>query len=511
VSDLPAARPLAARRGGGLAAAALGALAAFGLAPLGLWPLTLVGLIGLAPLVIDAPDGRVAALRGWAFAVGYFAHGLHWIVEPFLVEPERHGWMAPFALVLMAGGLALFWAAAAGAAHRLGTTRGGRLVALILALSLAEFARAYVLSGFPWAALAQVWVDTPLRLSLAWIGPHGLALATLLATLPLGAAVSAPGRMSLRLSAGLPGLALLTGALALAAASGPAPQAPGAPVVRLVQPNAAQDQKWDPAYAPVFLDRQIDFTAAGPVADLVVWPEAAVATYLHRARPVFERIAEAARGAPVALGINRVEGFRIYNSLAVVGDEAELAGLYDKHHLVPFGEYFPLGDLAARVGISGLAAEEGRGFSAGPGPRLLDLGPLGRALPLICYEAVFPDDVGGAAERPDFLLQVTNDAWFGARSGPYQHLAQSRMRAAEQGLPMVRAANTGVSAMIDAQGRLVAALPLNEAGWLDATLPPPLAPTLYSRSGDLPVFVLLLVGVLCFLLLNRRPGRSDSD
>ena len=184
--------------------------------------------------------------------------------------------------------------------------------------------------------------------------------------------------------------------------------------------------------------------------------------------------------------------------------QGDVTQVYDKHHLVPFGEYMPLGDLLAKVGITAFAARHGNGYSSGPGPKLMDFGPLGKALPLICYEAVFAHDVGAAPERPDFLIQITNDAWFGKGAGPKQHLAQARMRAIEHGLPLARAANTGISAMIDPFGRVVASLPLNKAGFVDARLPKPLPPTLYSRTGDLPFAMLLLICLAAAAIWRRR-------
>ena len=186
-----------------------------------------------------------------------------------------------------------------------------------------------------------------------------------------------------------------------------------------------------------------------------------------------------------------------------------MTALYDKHHLVPFGEYMPFGDFFGRFGIDGLAANEGFGYSAGPGPVVLDMGRLGTALPLICYEGVFPQDVGGYETRPDFLLLITNDAWFGQIAGPYQHLAQARLRSAEQGLPMVRVANTGVSAMIDAAGQITAQIPLNEAGWRDAPLPPPLAPTVYARTGDAPMIAFGALLLLLSFIYNRAGARRN--
>jgi len=485
-------------------AALLGAVGAMGLAPVGAWPVSLLALVLLPALLAACSTPRAAALTGWAFGAGWFAHALFWIVEPFFVEPERYGWMAPFALVFMAGGLALFWGLAAWAAHRAAPTPAGRIGALIVTLSLAEFARAYLLTGFPWAAPAQIWADTPAAQLLAWIGPQGLGLATLAIALPPGLAL-ARGRGARGLAlAGLPAAAFAVATLA-AAAPGPSAESTGA-TVRLVQPNAPQHQKWDPAHIPVFFNRQIAFTEAAPRPDLIVWPESAVPVPLNDAAPTLARIAEAAGGAQVVLGIQRFEGWRVFNSLIRLDGTGAVAGLYDKHHLVPFGEYVPFGDLAARFGLYGFAAQEGQGYSAGPGPRLLDLGPLGPALPLICYEAVLPQDVTGAPTRPRLLLQVTNDAWFGTHSGPYQHLAQARMRAIEQWLPLVRAANTGVSALIGPHGEVIRAIPLGQAGFVDAPLPAPLPPTLYARTGDWPVFLLLLIAGAAFKVVQSRRG-----
>lgn len=489
-------------------AALLGVAAALGLAPYDIWPATLAALLALPALLLASASRWQAAWTGWAFGTGYFAFGLAWIVEPFLVEPERYGWMAPFALAFMAGGLALFWGAAFWAAYWLGHGARARVWALVVMFSLAEFARAYVLTGFPWAALAQIWTDTPVALLLAWIGPHGLALATLLATLPPGLALIRPAPAATRLASGGPALALAAFGLTLGQTQ---PQAePTAATVRLIQPNAPQDEKWDPARIPVFFERQVEYTRAATATDarpdLIVWPETAVPTLLEYADQALATIARAADGAPVALGIQRRdEQGRFYNSLVYLDETGAQAGLYDKFHLVPFGEYIPLGDLAARFGLRGLAAREGNGFSAGPGPRLLDFGALGPGLPLICYEAVFPQDIAAAPARPNFLLQITNDAWFGENSGPYQHLAQARMRAIEQGLPLIRAANTGISAVIDPWGGITDSLPLGQAGYIDAALPAPLAPTVYARSGDLPVFLLLLAAALG-LWQGRRRG-----
>ncbi len=482
-----------------------GAVMAGALAPLQWWWLALPALVLAGLLFLDAGSARRAGAIGWAFGAGYFALALVWIVQPFLVDVARDGWMAPFALVFMAGGLALFWGVAFWGAWRLGRNDPMRILALIALWSLAEFARAYVLTGFPWAALAQIWVGSSAMALLAWVGPHGLALLTLAAALPLALAVRSAlqGRFRSWWLAPAVGFAVLA---MIAAGLVPEVTQSGR-VVRLVQPNAQQDRKWDPEFIWDYFRLQLDYTAAGdPTArpDLIVWPETSVPPFLSRARGELEAVARAAAGVPVVLGIRRAKGARIYNSMVFLDRDGKPAGIYDKRHLVPFGEYVPFGDIAARFGIRGLAAGQGEGFSAGTGPALLDTGALGPAVPLICYEAVFPQDVGTAPIRGNYLLQITNDAWFGTWSGPYQHLAQSRMRAAEQGLPMIRVANTGISAVIDPVGRVVDSLPLNTAGYIDVALPAPGAPTFYARFGDTPVFGLVIVLILVLVALQMR-------
>lgn len=292
----------------------------------------------------------------------------------------------------------------------------------------------------------------------------------------------------------VPAITVSAAAVVLSVLS-PQTEATAKATVRVVQPNAPQHQKWDPDFIPVFFQRQLEFTAAEPRPDLIVWPESSVPLYLHQAGPAFDRIAVAAAGVPVIVGIQRYDQGQVYNALVHIDGDGNVAGVYDKHHLVPFGEYMPLAGLAARLGLFGLAANQGIGYTPGPGPKVLEIGSLGFGLPLICYEAVFPQDVNAAPMRPDFLLQITNDAWFGTHSGPYQHLLQARMRAMEQGVPMIRAANTGVSAVIGPNGEVLASVPLGQAGYADAPLPAALPPTFYARTGDWMV-VLAVMGVI---------------
>lgn len=521
---------IAPHRSPSLAAALAGAVAALGHAPFDFWMLTPLALAAVFVIVAQARDARGAAIRVWFAGIGYFGLSLSWIVEPFLVTPERDGWMAPFALVLMAGGMALFWAGAVWAICAIGR-RFPRILrlfpdkdaefaqdnlpprvffALALAVMLAEIARATVLTGFPWAHPGQVLVSSDYLALAPILGGRGLSLLILL----WAAALAAFWRVHPRRVAAL---AILPVGLALILPAPKGPVAPeGAPLIRIVQPNAPQDQKWRPEMRALFFDRMRDLMGAVVMSegiarpdlspDLILTPETALTALLDEAGPALADLAQAAQ-APVLLGAQRLEGWRAYNSLALISPQGAVLDIYDKHRLVPFGEYMPLQEWAESMGLFGLANAMGIGFSRGQvGPDLFDLGALGRALPLICYEAIFAADLRAVA-RPDWIFHATNDGWFGEFSGPYQHLALMRLRAAEMGLPAMRAANTGVSAVIDARGQVVAQLGLGEAGRLDARLPAALPATLYARHGDL-VFWLLFLATATALVLQARARRD---
>lgn len=488
------ARPRLTR---GAMALAFGVAAGLGHAPYDLPLLSLLGLAGIFWLWRGAgTPGRAAALA-WLGGVGYFGLTLSWIVEPFLVDIARHGVFAPFAIFGISAGLALFWALAGWLAWRLAD---GRVAGFAAALTLAELARSVVLTGFPWALPAYIWTDTPLAQTAALVGPHGLtlitlALAGLLATLrPVPVLAAVLGMMAL----------WGHGTLRL----GQQPAAPPGPVVRLVQPNAPQHLKWRPEMMQTFLDRQLAASAApaDPRPDVIIWPEAAVPVLLGMRPEIEAEVAAAGQGALSLIGIRRYEDERWYNALAAFAPDGTLLAQYDKQHLVPFGEYMPGAALLDRLGLSGLTEGLVGGYSAGPGPALVALPGLPAFQPLICYEVIFPHEILRGPARPGWLVQITNDAWFGTFSGPYQHLAQARMRAIEQGLPLARSANTGVSAVIDPYGQVVASLPLGGQGFVDASLPAALPPTVYARTGDLPAALaaLLLLG-LGWAAAVRRP------
>lgn len=495
---------LAARRWAGLLAAlALGVLAGLGQAPLGLFPLTLVGLaLGLGLVLAASGRWRAAAL-GWALGTGFFGATWPWIVEPFLVDIARHGWMAPFALFFLSGGMALYWGLAAGLAHRV--RPGLRWIALAAGLGLAELLRGWAFTGFSWGGPGLIWIDTPMAQLAAWIGVYGLSFVTFLLSAGLLAGALRPRWLALW---GV-GLAAFAG-LGIAADRRALPER-GEPVtLRLVQPNAPQHLKWDPEWVMTFFERAEALTAAPPegsAPDLVIWPETSIPSLLGQVPALEARAVAAAAPAPLVAGIQRRVGGSYRNALVYYDAPGDPVWVYDKHHLVPFGEFVPFGDLMAKIGVHGLAQTEGFGFSEGPGPVIHRLpGALGQVLPVICYEAIFPRDIRGAEGRADWILQGTNDAWFGTFSGPQQHLVQARFRSIEFGLPLARAANTGISAVIDAKGGVVASLGLGVGGFVDAALPAPLPPTVYARSGDLPLIVLM--GLIFAGLIVFAPRKS---
>ncbi len=428
-------------------------------------------------LLQRAEGTRAAAMLGWLAGTAYFALVLNWIVEPFLVDVGRHGWMAPFALIFMAAGLALFWAAAFGLAWRLTQPGWGRLIALAVFWAMAEWLRGHILTGFPWALPGYAWVGTPIVQLAAFIGPYGLTLLTLLVIL-----MPALGRTPAAVAFIILALAWGFGILRVPA---PVAYAAGAPVVRIVQPNAPQHLKWRADMIPIFVERMMDATRAPGRRDIVIWPETAV-PFLYGESPdaVAGMVAAAGRGAHVIYGLRRISADGLWhNSLSVATSQGDIA-LYDKVHLVPFGEYMPFARLFARFGIFGLAAEDVAGFSPGKTLAPVEAEGLPPFLPLICYEAVFPEEVNAGRGAARWMVHLTNDAWFGAQTGPFQHLAQARMRAIEQGMPVARSANTGVSAMIDPYGRVLAQIPLGTHGHIDARLPSAVPPTPYVQWGE---------------------------
>ena len=481
----------------GLVPLGLGALAALGHEDWGMRFVAVMVALVLAFLIVPT-HRRAATWFGWFFGLGYFAVTLRWLVEPFLVDPVRHGWLIPFAIFFMAGGLALFWALAFWGARWIARDRISVMLWLPVTLAAAELARGHVLSGFPWGLLSYTLIGGVGDVWFAWVGPYGTNFLL----------IALAGGVSFCLQKGWtlvwPALVgVLFATLGMHALMPVSSEPPSQSVVRIVQPNAPQHLKWDREWMPVFFDRAIGLTAADAAPDVVIWPETSVPALLNYAQPWMEQMSLAARGAPVVAGIQREEGDAFFNSAILIDEPENITAISDKAHLVPFGEYIPLAWLLEPIGL-GTLVEQVAGFSPGAGDGLMQIDGLGLARVLICYEGIFPEDMQRGDVRPDVLLIITNDAWFGAGAGPRQHLAQAQARAIEQGLPVVRAANTGISAIIDPSGNIIDSLPLNEAGFLDANVPRAIAPTLYAKIGDWPLFVLLCLCMFAGIAQRKR-------
>jgi len=514
------ARDVAARLGGvagwrAVAVAGLGGIAAAAaLAPVYFLPGLIVGFAVLH-LVLEtaaAAPRRLWAgfVRGWAFGFGYFLVSIYWMSFSMLVQAESYAWMMPFAIFGMPAFLALFAGLAGAAVARSPGGAGARLAALAVFWSLAEYARGHVLTGLPWNLVGQSLAGTAAGVqTAAWWGPYGLSLAALVLALAPVAGLHAPRprAAALALAAAAAGWGALYGVGAARLALNP-PADRSDVRVRVVQPAIPQREKIDPARYWENLERNAALSEA-PVEPgartFVVWGENAAPLIAEEPEPRAYVSARLPEGATLLAGaVRRVERegrVRYTNGLAVVRDGAVLA-TYDKHHLVPFGEYLPLNGALRALGLSQLAPTGDDGLTPGPGPRTIDLG-IAPFSPLICYETIFPGAIHPPGERPEWIVVVTNDGWYGDTSGPRQHLDQARMRAVERGLPVARAANTGVSALIDAHGRYRFRIPLYEAGFRDAALPEAARPTLYARFGDAG-YALMLIALSGFAILRAR-------
>ncbi len=498
-------------------ATAAGALAALALPPLHLLPL-LWPAFGLLLWLARRAGGAGRALAlGWCFGLGWYALGVYWVGHAFLVDAARHGWVMPFAVLGLAGGMALFIAPVAWAAWLCRARPWTAALALAAAWALSEWLRGWVLTGFPWNPLGSVWAFAawPLQ-AAAVVGVLGLGLATLLAAL---LPFALPRWRGIGLAAAILLVVLLPGWWRLAAA--PAPGARDLPgiTLRLVQGNIPQAEKWLSDRRAGHLLDYLELSTGPGFAEVshVIWPETAVPFFLSlesQARRLAARAAPAG-GALVtgALRSPRAEtAAPVFNSLHVIDPGGEILATYDKAHLVPFGEYFPGRDwpLIEALGLTGLAAGS-RDISAGQDRRPIEIPGLPPAAVLICYEAIFSGAVVHGA-RPGLLLNVTNDAWFGTSGGPHQHFAAARLRAVEEGLPLIRAANTGISAVIDPYGRLRSVIALSTRGVADSGLPAALAPTLFSYWGQLPALLLTSALALAAALgvLRRRPSQPAA-
>ncbi|RAU23839.1 apolipoprotein N-acyltransferase [Paramagnetospirillum kuznetsovii] len=494
----------------------LGCLAALALPPVHALPTVFIAFPALV-WIFDASQSRKAAYgAGWWWAMGWFSVGFYWISNALLTDVAKFGWMIPFAIFGLSGLVAAFFGAATLAVRALGVQGSGRIALLAVAWTLADWLRSWVLTGFPWNPLGSVWdISLPVLQAGAVVGIWGLGLLSAVVVMLPALLAEQSGRKGraiiLAMVLGLPvagwigGTIRLSGAPDLAAAE---TYVPGVKL-RLVQAVMAQGNKWRDDLREANLREHVALSRSPGVDSVttVVWPETA-APYFLDLDTLHREIAAAAApvGGHLLTGAPRitpkgVEPLQIWNSLFAVTARAEIVGVYDKAHLVPFGEYVPFKSILPIAKIT----HGGTDFSAGPGPRTLTVPGLPPFSPLICYEAIFPAAVVDPdAERPQWLLTITNDGWFGMSAGPYQHLAAARMRAIEEGLPLVRAANTGISAVFDPYGREVARLALGVKGVVDAPLPKPIEPPPYGRYGNATAFILMLI------CLHLGSGRRKS-
>ena len=492
-----------------------GALAALAMPPLFWLPLAVVGLVVLVWLWDDAPTARIAALRAWFWGIGHFTVGSYWMVEAFFVPPADFAPLGPPAVLGLAMVLGAFPAAAAWTTKllvRRWPYLGGnyrRLILLAVAWTATEWLRGHVLTGFPWNPLAHVWAfATPLLQGASLVGVYGLGTLTFM----ILASPAAGWRASLA-SLAVVGLGGVAGQQVMGqqVMESSAPATAG-PIVRIVQPNVPQAEKWRPEGRARELQKLIDLSRRDGFdrVTAVVWPETATPFIVQPGSAGLPMLATAAPPGGYLLagaarsGADVKEG--VWNSLLAIDAAGAVTATYDKVHLVPFGEYIPFHKEWPPLGgfIGRGSFEKGESFTT------LTLPGLPGFSPLICYEALFPGEVTGPGARPAWLLNITNDAWFGVSSGPYQHLVSARLRSIEEGLPMIRAANTGVSAVIDAYGRILASLEMEHEGVIDHALPPARADTPYARWHDWTLLMLLAILVSCVFPVGRKREKVDG-
>jgi apolipoprotein N-acyltransferase len=512
-----------------------GVAAAFAHPPFGILPGILA--YGLLLATIDRTDGerplRSAFWRAFLAGVAYFAIGCWWVAEAFFVDAAEQGWMAPFAVVLLASGLALFWGLG-GLLYRLLRPRHALLKALVFAgaFSLLEWTRGHVFTGFPWNLPGETWrAGTPPSEAAALVGAYGLTWITLFAM----AALCAPLAFGFRRAT----WGLLAGGLAVVIAlygygfwhlphSRPALTGP---TVRVVQPDVRQEAKYDPEKFRDIVGRYLRLTAqptaSGKAPDIVIWPEGAIPAaandVLNPNYSIYPAIVRALQpGQVLLMGTYRLDERAVkptfYNSLYAIrreGQDLKVLGIYDKYRLVPFGEYMPASKLASAIGFKKLVHVAEDGFTPGPQPQSMPIQGYGLVQPLICYESLFPgftregSRLSGA--RPAWIVNVSNDAWFGQTSGPWQHLNLASYRAIEEGVPIVRATPTGVSAVIDADGRRLQSLGMGKFGVIDSALPAASpAPTPFAVYGETAFWIMIGISIVALIpAVQERRARAQ--
>lgn len=489
----------------------LGALAALALPPVHALPLLFVTFMPLFWTIEATARARGAFWAGFWFALGHYTVGFYWIAHSMLLDPVRFGWMIPFAVCGLAALIGLFVGAACAAARAWPWPGASRVIVLAVAWVIGEWLRSWVMSGFPWNLIGYSWaVIDPMMQPAAIFGAYGVGFLTVLvATMP--ATLAGPDRRIAPTILAMVLLAIATGYGVVRLAGADSATVPDV-LLRIVQPAIAQTLKNDPAARQASFERHRALTLETPGFDRVtdvLWPESSIPYLIERSPEVGVYLGPAVPpGGLLIAGAVRAEPTdgpleRIYNSLAAIDGDGVRIATADKFHLVPFGEYVPLRDLFPFLDK---LTPGGLDFTPGPGPVTIRLPGLPPVSPLICYEVIFAGDVVDPDDRPGWLLNLTNDGWFGVSSGPYQHFVTARFRAVEEGLPLVRAANTGISGVVDGWGRIVTRTRLGEVAVIDVGLPVALSPTPYARWGNFPVALLLLAALgIARCAARRRP------
>jgi apolipoprotein N-acyltransferase len=514
-----------------LIAMAAGAISVLALAPFNAWPVLFLTFPVLVWLIDGAGAGRLggvpaAALTGYWFGLGYFVPGLYWIGYAFFVDAQTFAWLTPFAVLGLPAYLAIYTAIGCALARLLWTKNAARILALAASLTASEWLRGHALTGFPWNAFGYALSEPlPLAQTASLIGLWGMTFLTVAIFASPAALIdrTADRKLQWRVPAAAVALLVVMGLFgAIRLSLHPTAMVAGTKL-RLMQPNLRQDAKFNYAAKAEVMKKYLALSdrASGPQstgvrdATVLIWPESAFPFFLTREADAMAEIADLLpKGTVLITGSVRAPDLppgtritRAYNSIYVIDHDGSVLAVYDKLHLVPFGEFLPYQGLMEKLGFEQLTRVQG-GFIPGTVRHTLPVPGAPRALPLICYEAIFPGDVAGHDERPGWIVNLTNDGWFGISTGPYQHLEQARMRAIELGLPLVRSANTGVSAVVDPVGRTVASLGLGIEGVLDAGLPGAIPPTVYARVGDMPAMI-LIAGAVFLALRNRVAGKSS--
>jgi apolipoprotein N-acyltransferase len=510
-----------------LIAFVMGALATLALEPFSLWPVMFVSFSVLVWLVDGAAAGRwngaiAAAITGWWFGFGYFLCGFYWIGHAFLVDAKTFAWLLPVAVVGLPAAMAIYMGLGLALARLFWTRGAWRIVTLAAALTVSEWLRGHLFTGFPWNAFGYALTGPlPLAQGASVFGLWGmtfLAVAVFASAAVIVDDKADTARRWLAPACAATALVALATFGAIRLAQTPTTFVNGVRL-RIVQPNLPQDDRFSYAAKASVMARYFALSdrATGPqsagVADVthLIWPESAFPFFLTREPDALAQIANLLpTGTVLITGAvrsgepeNNGQILRAYNSVYVIDHDGTILSVYDKVHLVPFGEYLPFQDFLERLGLMQLTKMRG-GFIAGDRYRSLDIPGAPRFLPLVCYEIIFPGEgIPRGADRPDWVVNLTNDGWFGISTGPYQHLQQARVRAIEEGLPLVRAANSGISAVTDPLGRIVNLLPLGFEGILDSGLPAKVETTVYAYFGDRYV-ALLLVVVFVISTIRRR-------